>query len=96
MKGHILTEDDLVIRQHILNLMCLGHTDWKRDAPYCEALFEGFDRLHPLVEDGLVWLTPFEIKVTPAGKRFLRNVCMALDARLWAKKPESQLFSMAV
>ncbi len=96
IKGHLLTYDDLVLRRHILNLMCKGVTDWKENTPYCETLFEGFDRLVPMVEDGLVWLTPVEIKVTPLGKRFLRNICMALDARLWEKQPESQLFSMAV
>jgi len=96
VKGHLLTYDDLVLRRHILNLMCKGVTDWKKSPLYCEALFEGFDRLAPMVEDGLVWLTPFEIKVPPAGKRFLRNICMALDARLWEKQPASQLFSMAV
>jgi len=96
VKGHLLNDEDLVLRRHILNLMCKGATNWKGNPPYCDALFEGFERLKPMLEDGLVWLTPSEIKVTPAGKRFLRNICMALDARLWEKKPESQLFSMAV
>lgn len=96
IKGHILTDDDLVLRHHILNIMCKGSTDWKKTDNYSFALFEGFERLKAMAADGLVHLTPFQIKVTPLGKRFLRNVCMALDARLWANQPERQLFSMAV
>lgn len=96
LKGHVLTHDDLVLRKHILNVMCKGHTDWKKSANHSPALFEGFERLKPLAADGLVYLYPFGIKVTPLGERFLRNICMALDARLWADLPQSQLFSMAV
>ncbi|WP_288688840.1 oxygen-independent coproporphyrinogen III oxidase, partial [uncultured Acinetobacter sp.] len=27
-RGHVLTEEDLIIRKHILNLMCTFHTSW--------------------------------------------------------------------
>jgi oxygen-independent coproporphyrinogen-3 oxidase len=96
VKGHVLTRDDLVLRKHILNIMCKGQADWKKNDYYSLALSEGFERLKPLAADGLVHLYPFGIKVMPLGKRFLRNVCMALDARLWEDQPQSQLFSMAV
>jgi oxygen-independent coproporphyrinogen-3 oxidase len=95
-KGHLLTNEDLILRRHILNMMCKGVTDWTTTEHYCRELFEGIERLLPLAKDGLVNLSPFKIEVTPVGKRYLRNICMALDARLWANQPESQLFSMAV
>jgi oxygen-independent coproporphyrinogen-3 oxidase len=44
----------------------------------------------------LIELNSWGLKVTNTGKAFLRNICMALDARLWEDKPTSQLFSMAV
>jgi oxygen-independent coproporphyrinogen-3 oxidase len=95
-KGHILTPDDLVIRKHILNIMCTGKTDWNHHTNTCEALFEGIERLEPLEHDGLIELFAGGLTVTETGKRFLRNICMALDARLWNDKPTTQLFSMAI
>ena len=39
-------------------------------------------RLAPLVVDGLVELEDDACRVTEVGRAFLRNVCMAFDARL--------------
>jgi oxygen-independent coproporphyrinogen-3 oxidase len=94
-KGHILTYDDLMVRRHILNLMCKGETNFDPDTQISTPLREGLERIQSLADDGLVELSTLSLKVTPLGKRFLRNICMALDARLWAQKPATQLFSMA-
>lgn len=96
VKGHILTYEDLIIRKHILNIMCKSHTTWNHHVEPCDAIFEGLERLQPLAEDGLIELNSWGLQVTPLGKRFLRNICMALDARLWTDKPSTQLFSMAI
>jgi len=95
-KGHILTQDDMMIRRHIQDIMCKGQTTWNHHVEPCEALLEGIERLQPLAEDGLIELNSWGLKVTPEGKNFLRNICMAIDARLWANKPATQLFSMAI
>lgn len=95
-KGHVLTSDDLTLRKHILNIMCKGRTSWNQDTEPCNAVVEGMERLRPLAADGLVEITTEGLVVTTSGKRFLRNICMCLDARLWADKPATQLFSMAV
>ncbi|WEK17516.1 MAG: oxygen-independent coproporphyrinogen III oxidase [Candidatus Pedobacter colombiensis] len=94
-KGHILSETDLLIRKHILNIMCKGHTSWTVLDLENEAFAEGLKRMRWLAQDGLVFLSANELQVTPLGKRFLRNICMTLDVRLWEKQPETQLFSMA-
>jgi len=96
LKGHILTGEDLTIRRHILDIMCKGETRWNYHNEPLDALFDGIDRLQTLADDGLIELNSWSLRVTPEGKRFLRNICMALDARLWANKPTTQLFSMAV
>lgn len=93
-KGHLLTEEDLVIRKHILNIMCRGYTSWSRMEEQSAALNEGLKRMRWLALDGLVLLSEENLRVTPLGKRFLRNICMALDARLWANQPTTQLFSL--
>lgn len=95
-KGHILTQDDMILRRHIQDIMCKGQTTWNHHTEPCEALLEGIERLQPLADDGLIELNSWGLKVTSEGKNFLRNICMAIDARLWANKPATQLFSMAI
>lgn len=94
-KGHVLNEEDLVIRRHILNLMCKGETSWALPEQQNEAFTAGLERMKLIADDGLVELNGSTLKVTEEGKRFLRNICMALDSRLWANQPQAQLFSMA-
>jgi oxygen-independent coproporphyrinogen III oxidase len=94
-KGHHLTQEDLIIRKHILNLMCKGRTDWDLNEPLIGAMLSGLERAKILQEDGLLIIGDSSLTVTPLGKRFLRNICMAFDAHLWASQPETQLFSMA-
>ncbi|GAB3929910.1 oxygen-independent coproporphyrinogen III oxidase [Mucilaginibacter myungsuensis] len=95
-KGHVLTTDDLIIRKHILNIMCRNKTGWNHHTEPSEAMFDGIERLEALEQDGLVELNSHGLQVTELGQHFLRNICMALDARLWADRPSTQLFSMAV
>ncbi|PYF70590.1 oxygen-independent coproporphyrinogen III oxidase [Pedobacter nutrimenti] len=94
-KGHLLNQSDLVIRQHILNIMCKGFTSWIQPEMQDKIFSEAKLRLLELADDGLIVLGQSELKVTTIGKRFLRNICMAIDARLWDFKPETQLFSIA-
>jgi len=96
VKGHLLSETDLAVRQQILNIMCSGQTTWEQLQEAKGGFSEALIRLRPLAADGLVILNPSGLKVTQAGKRFLRNICMCFDARLWADKPFSTIFSMAI
>lgn len=94
-KGHFLTREDLIIRRHMLDIMCKGTTSWNFHKEPFIGLFDSIERMQDLADDGLIELASGHLKVTPTGMRFLRNICMALDARLWADKPATQLFSMA-
>ncbi len=95
-RGHILTEEDLIIRRHILNLMCQFSTSWQDDDLYFEALPEVLVQLHEMELDGLLHIKPNSLEVTEEGKAFVRNICMAFDLRLKRKTPQTQLFSMTV
>lgn len=90
-KGHILNDTDKSISQHILNLMCKNHTTFAAQIPTVV-----LQRLMPLIKDELVTVTENKVSVTALGKSFLRNICMALDERLWQKQPETSLFSTAI
>ena len=94
-KGHILDEVDLILRHHILNIMCKGETSWTLEADQHPDFFEGLERMQLLALDGLVEISENSLIVTEKGKRFLRNICMTLDARLWRNQPTTPLFSMA-
>ena len=95
-KGHVLNSEDLLVRKHILNLMCKGATYWNPYDPNNQLLTEATERLQELEQDGIVLLSRNAIRVTEAGKPFIRNVCMALDVRMWRKKSETALFSQTI
>lgn len=95
-RGHILTSEDLIIRKHILNLMCQFHTTWAEYGTYFSELPEVLGRLEEMKNDGLVQITENAITVTEKGKAFVRNICMAFDLRMTRNIPDTQLFSMTV
>lgn len=95
-RGHLLTEEDQIIRQHILNIMCRFETTWSEEELSCTALYDSFERLEELEKDGLVERKPYHLKVTEKGIPFIRNICLALDAHYWREKPEGKLFSQVV
>lgn len=95
-KGHVLTEEDLIIRQHILNMMCKNETSWLDDAQKFSSLPEALEQLKDLEKDGLATVINEKLIVTETGKAFLRNICLCFDTRYWAKKPEAAIFSSSV
>ena len=95
-KGHLLSEEDLVLRKHIQRIMCNFETSWEQEHEQCNGLYEGLSRLAEMEADGLVVVSPYRLKVTEAGRTFVRNVCMAFDARLWANVPQTTLFSQTL
>jgi oxygen-independent coproporphyrinogen-3 oxidase len=95
-RTHFLTEEDLILRQLILNIMCRFETSWQNAENQCDALYEGIERLLEPESDGLIELDPYQLKVTETGRPFIRNICMALDARYWRRQPAGKIFSQAV
>jgi oxygen-independent coproporphyrinogen-3 oxidase len=86
-KGHILNTEDLTIRQHILNLMCLQQTNIDN------YFYEAEERLSELFDDKLIEIIDESILVNNTGKLFLRNICLAYDLRYWKKVPQKAVFS---
>lgn len=95
-RGHILTPEDLVVRKHILNLMCRLETYWHDKELFFDELPEVLQNLKELEKDGLISIAPEAIQVTEKGRPYVRNVCMAFDLLLQRKQPETQLFSMTI
>jgi oxygen-independent coproporphyrinogen-3 oxidase len=95
-RGHLHTEEDLLFRRLISDLMCRFETCWTPAEAENPDLLRGLHRMEEMVADGLLEQGPFHLRVTPMGRPFLRNLCMALDARLWREQHEGERFSKAV
>jgi oxygen-independent coproporphyrinogen-3 oxidase len=94
-RGHLLTEEDLTIRQHILDLMC--HFETKL------GVHESFDfnlnvllKLKGMVEDQLIEMEDDTLRITEAGIPFVRNVCMIFDQGLQSSSKREGLFSRTI
>ncbi|MFB2121489.1 oxygen-independent coproporphyrinogen III oxidase [Parapedobacter sp. 2B3] len=92
-KGHVLSDTDLRIRKHILDVMCRGITVLDMATEQAAPILR---RLQPMVADGLVDVDDMRIRVTSTGSAFLRNICTAFDERLHEKQYTQPLFSSAV
>jgi len=95
-RGHLLTDEDLVIRKHILNLMCRFETSWINREDSIEDIDTILDRLQDPIEDGFVNLTHGGIQITPQGRPYVRNVCMAFDKRLHNHNMDKPTFSQTI
>lgn len=95
-RGHILNEEDLVVRRHILNLMCLLETSWQHENMNLPEMPEIIHRLEEMQNDGLIAIQNKNLKVTENGRSFVRNIAMAFDLRMIRNQPKTRIFSMTV
>src|SRR5262249_34455614 len=99
MRGYRLMRDDVIRRAVISRLLC--HTivckpeiEREYSISFDEYFARELERLKDFAADGLVRLSPDEIRVTLLGRIFIRNVAMVFDRHLEQQKPESRpLFS---
>lgn len=95
-RGHILTQEDQIVRQHILNLMCQFETSWDKKEEEVVDFQKIIGNLSEMESDGLIEIEKNHIKVTPKGRPFIRNISMAFDVKLHRKQPDTRIFSMTV
>ena len=87
MRGIALGDDDL-LRRHILQqLMCEFRVDMRRiehahGIRFGDRFAAELTALAPMIDDGLVTVTPSAIEVTPRGRMLVRVVAMAFDRYL--------------
>ena len=104
-RGIALDVDDVVRRHVITHLMCNFHLDVREverlfELPFPDAFAAELAELtgpDSPTAHGLVTVTPDAIDVTPLGRLFVRNVCMAFDRYLRARNAEVKpVFSRTV
>ncbi|GAB5538893.1 MAG: oxygen-independent coproporphyrinogen III oxidase [Salibacteraceae bacterium] len=92
-RGHKLSEQDMHVRQLILDIMCHFKGQINPDALPNNGFSKGLSELE---KDQLIKYSNNKIWVTESGRPFVRNICMAFDQRLMQNQPETQIFSMTV
>lgn len=95
-RGHKLSEQDRILRRHVLNLMTRFETEWSDSTAYVPFLDSVGKRLVEPLADDLVTIGKQRCEVTEKGRAFLRNICMAFDSHLRADEPGKQLFSRTI
>jgi oxygen-independent coproporphyrinogen-3 oxidase len=100
-RGHVLDDQDQFLRRQILNIMCQGKTQWHLGS-WSKSEWEQLNRkLESFWLDGLLEYDAEGLQVLPAGRPFLRNICMAFDERLNysqlnTSQTQTRLFSQTV
>ena len=96
VKGHILNNEDLIIRKVILDLMCQFKTNLNFIPLNYFEEFKILENLKEFIQDGLVEIKDTDLHILEKGKPFIRNICMVFDFKLKRNKPSTQLFSMTI
>jgi oxygen-independent coproporphyrinogen-3 oxidase len=96
-RGFRLSPDDRLRRAVIQSLLCHGivvKAEIERDfgIRFDDTFGDALEALRPCAADGLVELLPGDIRATPLGRVFLRNLAMPFDAYLGVA-PEKPVFS---
>jgi oxygen-independent coproporphyrinogen-3 oxidase len=92
LRGHLLNSEDRRRREQILSFM----TRWEVELEDDQQVEDVRSFLASLMSDGLVVIEGRTLKLTQAGRPFLRNACMSLDARLRRNMPSTKVFSSAL
>ncbi|MBA4848884.1 oxygen-independent coproporphyrinogen III oxidase [Emticicia sp. BO119] len=75
LRGHIQSEEDMIWRNYIQNLMCRFETDFSLN----DLSQQQIKQLLALQEDGIIQFKDNMVKVTADGRAFIRNVCIVFD-----------------
>ena len=91
-KGHVLSDDDMLIRQCILEISCKGELNEDLLSKVTDQSI--LDAIVEMEREGIVYLWNGGLKVTAAGEPFIRNICRIFDRRVCENN--KQVFSRAI
>ena len=84
-RGYLLNEDDEIIAAVIQQLMCnfdldISMFNTEHEIDFWRYFEHAWPPLQNMAAEGLIQLESDRIKVTPAGRFLVRNICMIFDA----------------
>lgn len=91
-KGHVLSEEDLLIRKCILQISCEGELSAKLFDQLVNPSIR--ETLIEMENEGILYIYNGGLKVTSAGEPFIRNICNVFDRRM--KTEATQQYSRAI
>ncbi len=99
-KGLVMTGEDLLRRELILDLFCNYHvsmSDLEKRFPirFPVHFAPELEALAPMADDGLLEIGSDSLSVTPLGRFFIRNICMCFD-RYMQPGPEENRYSKTI
>lgn len=99
MRGYLLTEEDIIRREVIMDLMCNFQCVFDKverlfGIDFEEHFSEELEELKGMEEDGLLKIHDRKIEVLPEGRLLIRNIAMVFDQYLKTKK--EQRFSRTI
>lgn len=94
--GYLMTFDDIIRKEVILQIMCNLHLDFnsfekKFNINFKKYFSNSLLKLKELEEDGLVEITEKNLQILPKGRPLIRNVAMCFDAFLEKKENTKKL-----
>jgi oxygen-independent coproporphyrinogen-3 oxidase len=92
-KGHIQSEEDLIIKQCILDIACRGEISNSLSLMKQESLLK---ELKEMEQEEILVITDSGLKVTEFGKTFIRNICYVFDARQNKRGANNKSFSRSI
>ncbi len=95
LRGHFLSEQDRVIRDTILELICRGRSGLHADL--LQTLTTGqLQGLDDMQAEGLIEYAADQLTITSKGKPFVRNICSQFDAYMTRSTNAESKFSKAI
>ncbi|MGB0722036.1 MAG: oxygen-independent coproporphyrinogen III oxidase [Gammaproteobacteria bacterium] len=94
-RGYRLTDDDLIRRDVITQLICHFSLDTRaiesrHDLEFWHYFEDALPALNQMADDGLLDFHDARIVVSPRGRLLIRNICMAFDAYLSPQQPATR------
>jgi len=86
-KGYMLTDNEIIVREVINQLMCNMHINWNELAERLNisetmiknAITYDCEELKKFEDDGILQLTEEGLEMTESGTLFIRNVAASFD-----------------
>jgi oxygen-independent coproporphyrinogen-3 oxidase len=100
-RGVILSEEDRIRRQAIMEVMCRAQVDYaamseQMGIDFASYFAEDIASLDELEADGLVRRHPDRLEITETGRLFIRNIAMKFDGYLKAGQDGPRSYSKTV
>ncbi len=96
VNGHLQSDEDKIIKKHVMNLMCHFETSWPIDGEEQLLVKQFSAKRFEMLKDELLEENGNTLSVKEEGRSFVRNICMTLDPYLLKANPETSMFSQTV